>query len=327
MGQGNGGNGVSSAADPKDGLSEEQRQDYEDMPGMTRSNEFRRTGRNAQGDRVLGNPAATAASIASAFHTSEQELPVKEMAEKAYGHRDFDSSAPAGSRGPGVPYLLSNNPKAGQWDGRRMSKNKIASYKRFVVTDGEGVRNSIYVSGCAFRCKNCWNASIWDFNAGHDFTPEFERAVIEDLRPDYVEGLTFLGGEPMLNTPVLLKVAHDLRREFGHTKNIWCWTGYTWEELMRQETTPDKTELLKMCDILVDGRFIDSLKNSMLQFRGSSNQRVIDVQKSLAAREQARKEGRDPNTVKPVIWSKLHDLRRAVHEIGVEERGHTEGKY
>ena len=96
---------------------------------------------------------------------------------------------------------------------------------------------------------------------------------------------------------------------------------------MRQETTPDKTELLKMCDILVDGRFIDSLKNSMLQFRGSSNQRVIDVQKSLAAREQARKEGRDPNTVKPVIWSKLHDLRRAVHEIGVEERGHTEGKY
>ncbi len=310
---------------PSQSFTDRDREAYSVMPGLpNESTGFRHTGTKTPEKE---NPAKPAADLAERFHKSEQDLPVKEMAEKSYGHRDFDASAPAGSRGPGIPYALSNNPRAGQWDGRKMSKGKIAAYKRFVVTDGEGVRNSIYVSGCPFRCKNCWNASIWNFSVGHDFTPAFEKAVIDDLKPDYIEGITFLGGEPMLNTPVLLQIAHDVRRVYGTSKNIWCWTGYTWEELMRPGTTDDKLELLHLTDILIDGRFMNDKKNMLLQFRGSSNQRVIDVQKTFAAQKKAQENGQDPRTVAPVIWAHLHDQRRVTHEIGIEQRGHAEGKF
>ncbi|MEK0307091.1 anaerobic ribonucleoside-triphosphate reductase activating protein [Bifidobacterium favimelis] len=221
------------------------------------------------------------------------------------GHRDF-APGEAG-RGPGVPCDLTNNPKAGQWDGRRLSRGIVADYKRLVMTDGEGIRCSLYVSGCPFRCQGCYNSSIWDFQAGHPYTQELEDRIIADLGLSYVQGLTFLGGEPLLNTPILLKLAARVREEFGHDKDIWCWTGYTWEELMRPGETPDKAELLGYIDILVDGRFIESEKNSLLQFRGSSNQRIIDVQRSLA-------EGRI------VTWAKLHDQTRFIPETYSKDR-------
>ena len=225
-----------------------------------------------------------------------------------------DFAAGETGRGPSVPSGgLANDPKAGQWDGRRMSKRMIADYKTFIVTDGEGVRNSLDVSGCPFHCVDCFNASIWDFQAGHEYTQALEDRIIEDLKPDYVQGITFLGGEPLLATPVLIPLSRRIRREFGHTKDIWSWTGYTWEELMRPGETPDKRELLELIDVLVDGRFIRTLKDSLLQFRGSSNQRILDVPKSLAAGA-------------PVIWAKLHDQERDIPEIYLKDREAGEGQ-
>ena len=225
-----------------------------------------------------------------------------------------DFAAGETGRGPSVPSGgLANDPKAGQWDGRRMSKRMIADYKTFIVTDGEGVRNSQYVSGCPLHCTYCFNASFWDFQAGHEYTQALEDRIIEDLRPDYVQGITFLGGEPLLATPVLIPLSRRIRTEFGHTKDIWSWTGYTWEELMRPGETPDKRELLELIDVLVDGRFIRTLKDSLLQFRGSSNQRILDVPRSLASG-------------KPVIWAKLHDQERDIPEIYLKDREAGEGQ-
>ena len=193
-----------------------------------------------------------------------------------------------------------------------MSKRMIADYKTFIVTDGEGVRNSLYVSGCPFHCVECFNASIWDFQAGHEYTQRLEDKIIDNLRAPWVQGITFLGGEPMLATPVLIPLARRIRREFGHDKDIWSWTGYTWEELMREGETPDKRELLELIDILVDGRYLKDQHDSLLQFRGSRNQRILDVPKSLAAG-------------KPVIWAKLHDQERQVSEIYRKDRDAGEG--
>ena len=128
---------------------------------------------------------------------------------------------------------------------------------------------------------------------------------------DYVQGLTLLGGEPLLNTPMLLQLTNRIRREFGHTKDIWCWTGYTWEELMRPGETEDKLALLRNVDVLVDGRYIKTLHDSLLQFRGSSNQRIIDVPRSLASGDLA-------------LWNKVHDQERFIPEIYGKDRGAAE---
>ena len=224
---------------------------------------------------------------------------------KTGGHRDF--AAHEQGRGPGVPSALTNNPKAGQWDGRRLSRGIVADYKRLVMTDGEGIRCSLYVSGCPFRCQGCYNASIWDFGAGHPYTRELEDQIIKDLSLSYVQGITYLGGEPLLNTPMLLGLSERIRREFGHEKDIWCWTGYTWEELNRPGETPDKAQLISYLDVLVDGRYLENRKNSLLQFRGSDNQRIIDVPRSL---EQGQ----------VVIWPKLHDQTRFIPETYSKDR-------
>ena len=101
-----------------------------------------------------------------------------------------DFAAGETGRGPSVPSNgLANDPKAGQWDGRRMSKRMIADYKTFIVTDGEGVRNSLYVSGCPFHCVDCFNASIWDFQAGHEYTQKLEDKIIEDLKAPWVQAI------------------------------------------------------------------------------------------------------------------------------------------
>lgn len=236
---------------------------------------------------------------------------------------DFDANTKE-YRGPCIPCQLSNNPRPGQWDGRKMSHGMIADYKRFVVTDGEGVRSSLYVSGCPFACSGweekdgkkiwagCFNKSIWDFQAGRPYTEELEDKIINDLKYSFVQGLTLLGGEPFLNTPILIPLCKRIREEFGDTKDIWSWTGYSWEELHREGETPDKLELLSYVDILVDGRFDLEYKNPLLQFRGSSNQRIIDVKKS-------NEEGRVH------IWDKLNDGKFEYKEISLEERNSNEG--
>ena len=136
-------------------------------------------------------------------------------------------------------------------------------------------------------------------NAGIPYTQELEEQIMKDLAEPYVQGLTLLGGEPFLNTGILLPLVKRIRRELPD-KDIWSWTGYTWEEMMLE--TPDKLELLSLIDILVDGRFDKAKRNLMLQFRGSSNQRIIDVQKSL-------------KTGEVIIWDRLNDGTESFEQV------------
>lgn len=192
------------------------------------------------------------------------------------------------------------NPKPQEWKTEDYSQKKIADYKAFNFVDGEGVRNSLYVSGCLFACEGCFNKAVQNFNYGTPFTESLMNQIIEDLSHDYVQGLTLLGGEPFLNTDVCLSVVKRVRETFGSAKDIWSWSGYTFEELLLE--TPDKLELLHSIDILVDGRFELAKRNLNLQFRGSSNQRIIDVPKSFAAG-------------KAVIWEKCHDAETSYEQI------------
>lgn len=161
---------------------------------------------------------------------------------------------------------LPKNPRPKEWLAKDHSLGYIADYKPFNFVDGEGVRCSIYVSGCLFNCPGCYNKAAQNFHYGQPYTQELEDQIIEDLSHDYVQGLTLLGGEPFLNTPVLLKLCKRVRQEFGHQKDIWSWSGYTWEELLKD--SDDKKELLHLVDILVDGRFLLAKKDLTLQFRG-----------------------------------------------------------
>jgi len=173
-----------------------------------------------------------------------------------------------------------NNPKPKEWLAADLSKAKYADWKFPSVSDGLGVRGSLFVSGCMFHCHNCFNASIWNFDNGKDYTPEVEDRIMKDLNHSYVRGLTLLGGEPFLNTNILIPLIDRVRRELPD-KDIWSWSGYKWEELLKDSA--DKIAMLKKLDVLVDGRFDERLKAGDHPFRGSSNQRIIDVQKSLKA--------------------------------------------
>lgn len=151
------------------------------------------------------------------------------------------------------------------------------------IANGEGVRVSLFVSGCPHRCKGCFNPETWDYNYGEPFTDDIVKELIKALRPAHIEGLTILGGEPLAekNLWEVLGLCGAMKRLYPH-KSIWVYTGYTYEELPPQ--------LLKDIDVLVDGRFIESKKDITLKFRGSSNQRIIDVPKSLKAGEVVLKE-------------------------------------
>jgi anaerobic ribonucleoside-triphosphate reductase activating protein len=173
------------------------------------------------------------------------------------------------------------NPRPNEWLASELSQQYIADYKPFNFVDGEGVRCSLYVSGCKFACPGCYNKAAQSFHYGVPYTQDLEDAIIKDVSESYCQGLTLLGGEPFLNTQVCIKLVKRIRQEFGHTKDIWSWTGYRWNELLRD--SDDKLELLSLIDVLVDDRFMLAKKDLTLQFRGSSNQRIINVPASLKA--------------------------------------------
>ena len=158
--------------------------------------------------------------------------------------------------------------------------------KNFDIANGEGVRVSLFVSGCTHHCKNCFNKDTWAFDYGEPFTKETEDKIIKELTPDYISGLSLLGGEPFepSNQEGLIKLLRRVKAELPD-KNIWCYTGYLFDkELLgnsraRCEYTD---EMLSYIAVLVDGEFVQELYSITLQFRGSSNQRIIDVKKSLA---------------------------------------------
>lgn len=158
--------------------------------------------------------------------------------------------------------------------------------KKVDIANGTGVRVSLFVSGCTHHCKGCFNPDTWNFNFGKEYTKETEDSIIEALTPDYIEGLSLLGGEPFepQNQPTLVGLLKRIKLELPN-KNVWCYSGYTYEELSGQKEsrafTENTLEMLNMIDVLVDGEFVESLKDISLKFRGSSNQRIIDVKESL----------------------------------------------
>lgn len=160
-----------------------------------------------------------------------------------------------------------------------------ATIKYCDIANGEGVRTSLFVSGCRRHCPNCFNAVAWDFNYGEPFTKEVRNKILESLAPGYINGLSLLGGEPFEpeNQPGLLALSRKIRAAYPE-KSIWSFSGYLFDrDILAQKLGPWETtrELLSYLDVLVDGPFVASLKNLNLRFRGSSNQRLIDVPASL----------------------------------------------
>ena len=154
------------------------------------------------------------------------------------------------------------------------------------IANGEGCRTSLFVSGCTHHCKECFNPETWDFDFGQPYTKETEDLIIESLRPKYIKGLTVLGGEPMepSNQTEVRKLVERVKKEIPRA-DIWIYSGYRIEELLSSHNkrchTEDTLPILRHTDILVDGEFHAAERNIMLKFRGSSNQRIIDVPATL----------------------------------------------
>lgn len=161
-----------------------------------------------------------------------------------------------------------------------------ATIKWTDIANGEGVRISLFVSGCTRRCKDCFNAVAWDFSYGKPFDESVRESIYEGLKADYIAGLSLLGGEPLEpeNQRALLPFVKEVKKRFPE-KSIWCYTGNVFDPatglLNEQEKNTEVTEeLISLFDVLVDGEFIEAQKNIRLKFRGSSNQRILDVKKS-----------------------------------------------
>lgn len=153
------------------------------------------------------------------------------------------------------------------------------------IANGTGVRVTLFVSGCRNHCPGCFQPETWDFGYGQPFTEETEALLLRKLKPDYINGLTLLGGDPFEpeNQKALFPFLQQVKETYPG-KDIWAYTGYTWEQLMSGEhrtSIPETMPMLSLIDVLVDGPFILEKKNIRLQFRGSENQRLIDVQMSL----------------------------------------------
>lgn len=169
---------------------------------------------------------------------------------------------------------------------------------KFDIANGPGIRISLFVSGCSFYCKNCFNQEAQSFTNGSLYTPETEQKILSLLSNPYVRGLSLLGGDPLWQAPDDIRewLIPLVQRTKLLNKDVWIWTGFTWEEIFKKEphgspqTIQDavqrtqqraRQELISLCDVLVDGRFIDEQKDLTLPYCGSRNQRVIDIQKTL----------------------------------------------
>ena len=161
-----------------------------------------------------------------------------------------------------------------------------ATIKNCDIANGPGVRVSLFVSGCTHRCPGCFNEVAWDFDYGTPFTEETVDTIIKMLRPDHIRGLTLLGGEPFepQNQIAIVALLRRVKQELPE-KSIWAFSGYLFDKDILSGRLGDTSEYLSYLDVLVDGPFVEAKKNLSLRFRGSENQRLIDVKKSLAAGE------------------------------------------
>ena len=198
---------------------------------------------------------------------------------------------------------------------------RYASIRELDISNGEGVGVSLFVQGCHFHCKNCFNYKTWDFNGGYEWTQKTKDDFLKLIDRPYIKRVSILGGEPLAdeNLDMVLDLVSEINKRYSSTqdvvqnkntnhnilniepneirvsfpkKDIWIYSGFTWEEVMnpiiisdfnplRDELINKRREIVKMCDVLVDGRYVDSQRDVTLKYRGSSNQRVIDVKKSL----------------------------------------------
>lgn len=166
---------------------------------------------------------------------------------------------------------------------------RYASMRKLDISNGEDIGASIFVQGCHFHCFNCFNSETWDFKGGHEWTQEKEDQFFNIVSSEHIKRVSFLGGEPLASENLsdihhLMKRIHDKLPE----KKIWLYTGYTWEEIFPEDGIDDldiikstRQEIVKMCDVVVDGPFIDAMKDFNLKWCGSSNQRVTDVKRTM----------------------------------------------
>ncbi len=159
-----------------------------------------------------------------------------------------------------------------------------ATIKNCDIANGPGVRVSLFVSGCTHRCPGCFNEVAWDFNYGEPFTEETIETILNLLRPAYIQGLTLLGGEPFepQNQEAVVELLRRIKQELPE-KSIWAFSGYLFDRDILSGRLGDTSEYLSYLDVLVDGPFVEAKKNLSLRFRGSENQRLIDVKASLAS--------------------------------------------
>lgn len=157
---------------------------------------------------------------------------------------------------------------------------RYASIRNLDISNGEGVGVSLFVQGCPFRCYNCFNPETWDFKGGKEWTSEVEDMFIELASRPYIKRISLLGGECLAdeNLADVLNLVNKIRLLLPQ-KTIWIYTGYTWEQCLEHQI---RKEIVTICDVLVDGEYIDSQRDITLKWRGSSNQRVINIQKTLA---------------------------------------------
>lgn len=176
---------------------------------------------------------------------------------------------------------------------------KYATIKYCDIANGNGVRTSLFVSGCRHYCKECFNQVAWDFEYGEEFTEAVEAQILKSLEPGYIDGISLLGGEPLEpeNQRGLLSFLKKVKEKFPR-KEVWCYTGFTLEELLGKVESRGRCEvtdeILSYIDVLVDGKFVLELKDITLQFRGSSNQRLIRLPETLASGEIVHWQNKDP---------------------------------
>lgn len=161
------------------------------------------------------------------------------------------------------------------------------------VCNGDGLRVTLFLSGCSHHCYKCQNPQTWDINSGIPFDESAKEELFRELSKDYISGLTLTGGDPLheANLDGVLSLVNEIRLSFGDTKTIWIYSGYTWNDVFTTEhmkkdeneflTWNKRAEIISKCNIFVDGQYIDSQRDITLKWKGSANQRVIDVQKSL----------------------------------------------
>lgn len=168
-----------------------------------------------------------------------------------------------------------------------------AQMRSMDISNGEGIGVSLFVQGCDFHCKNCFNSETWDFSKGQEWNEKTKNQFLKLVEKPFIQRVSILGGEPLHpeNVQNVLKIVDEIRVSYP-TKNIWLYTGYTWEQIMYPIVTDDlnferdyiikaRKKLVSKCDVLIDGRYVDELRDVSLHWRGSSNQRVINVQETL----------------------------------------------